>query len=220
MVRVTRAVPPSRMTRSSSRCRSTSMKITSTTTSPTVASTSAMGPSVARRPASPAGGGFSTTTGCAGFFAGAAPSFCSSPMTSLTVDCAFSSESDLPTRRTWRILPVMLCLYCGRSSASVVTCETSSHPSPPSTETAKATVTTTATTRGSRQRCSRSTIGESTKVSSIASAIGMKTSWAMPRQKRAKARMTTCRSGCRRPSGSRRLEAIATCGCTSRASRR
>ena len=206
--------------RSSRRWRSMSMKMTRTTTNPTVASTSAIGASVARSESSPPDAGFSTTTGCGGFFAATEPSFCSSPMTSFTADCAFSSESDLPTRRTSRILRVRLCLYCGRSAASVVACEASSQPSAPSTEKAKTTVTTTAATRGMCQCCSRSTIGDSTKVSSIASAIGMKTSCAIPRQKSPKARMTTCSSGCRRLRTSRRLEAIPICQCTSRASRR
>src|SRR5260370_40071 len=146
------------MSRSSNRWRSISMKMTSTTTRPAVASTSAIGPSVARRPASPVGGCFSTTTGSGGFCLGASPSFCSSPMTSFTVDCAFSSESDLPTRRTWRIFPVMLCLYCGRSSASALTCEASSQPRPPSTDNANTTVTTTATTPRQPHRPRRATM--------------------------------------------------------------
>jgi len=89
--------------RSSNRWRSISMKMTSTTRGRRWRARRDRS-SVARRPASPSAlllHHHRQRRLCLG----ASPSFCSSPMTSFTVDCAFSSESDLPTRRTWRIFP-------------------------------------------------------------------------------------------------------------------
>src|SRR5256885_10731258 len=54
---------------------------------------------------------------CAGLRAFASSSFWSSPITSFTVDCAFSMVPPLPTRRTSRIFRLIVPSYFGRSSA-------------------------------------------------------------------------------------------------------